>query len=96
MKTAIKGITKLSVIFLCGGTIYYIIEDIWRTWRGHGDTHWFMFVFGGLMLVLIGLLNEHKSYNPPIWLQGIYGGAIITLIELISGIILHKCFDLRL
>ncbi len=96
MKIIVKAILKLSTVFICGGIIYYLIEDIWRTMRNHGDTHWFMFVFGGLMLVLIGLLNEHKSFNPPIWLQGVFGGIIITGSELLSGVVLHKCFNMRL
>jgi uncharacterized membrane protein len=90
-----KGV-KYFIIFSVGGFIYYIVETAWRTWRGHGETHWLMFVIGGLMLLGIGSLNENKKYNLPITFQMIVGALMITSTELIVGFALDKLWGIRI
>lgn len=73
------------IIFGMGAMTYYFIELLWR-----GYSHWTMAVVGGIALVLIGLLNEgilpEKFGIIP---QAIVGSVIITMMELIAGIILN-------
>jgi uncharacterized membrane protein len=90
-----KGV-KYFVIFSIGGFLYYIIETAWRAWRGHGETHWLMFVIGGLMLIGIGSLNENKKYNLPLTTQMIAGALMITTTELIVGFALDKLWGIRI
>ena len=55
-------------------------------WRGH--TQWSMGVLGGLCFVFIGLLDEWFEH-PPLLLQMAQGAAIVTALELITGIIVN-------
>lgn len=78
-----------SVIGVIGGLVYMGIEILWR-----GHTHWSMGVLGGLCFVFIGLLDEGFEH-PPMLLQMVQGAAIVTMLELITGIIvnLHLGWD---
>ena len=84
MKEKLKVILKHAVLALCGGCVYFLIE---MAWRGH--SHWTMAVLGGVCFVLIGDINEFSPWNMPLVLQGAIGSGIVTLLELVSGIILN-------
>ena len=84
MKETLKAILKHAVLALCGGCVYFLIE---MAWRGH--SHWTMAVLGGVCFVLIGDINEFIPWNMPLILQGAIGSGIVTVLELVSGIILN-------
>ena len=84
MKEKLKAILKHAVLALCGGCVYFLIE---MAWRGH--SHWTMAVLGGVCFVLIGDINEFIPWNMPLVLQVAIGSGIVTLLELVSGIILN-------
>ena len=84
MKEKLKAILKHTVLALCGGCVYFLIE---MAWRGH--SHWTMAVLGGVCFVLIGDINEFIPWNMPLILQGAIGSGIVTVLELVSGIILN-------
>ena len=83
MKEKLKAILKHAVLALCGGCVYFLIE---MAWRGH--SHWTMAVLGGVCFVLIGDINEFIPWNMPL-IQGAIGSGIVTVLELVSGIILN-------
>ena len=70
-------------VFLTGGTIYGLLEMLWR-----GHTHWSMVVAGGVALLLLHALGE-KLRARPLLLRCLVGAAVITSIELVSGIIFN-------
>lgn len=76
--------TKRAILFIFGGAAYIVIEILWR-----GYTHWAMFFVGGLCFLLVGEINEFIPWEMAFWKQMIIGGAIITGVELVSGIILN-------
>lgn len=84
MKEKLKAIMKHAVLALCGGCMYFLIE---MAWRGH--SHWTMAVLGGVCFVLIGDINEFIPWNMPLILQGAIGSGVVTILELISGIVLN-------
>ena len=84
MKEKLKAILKHAVLALCGGCVYFLIE---MAWRDH--SHWTMAVLGGVCFVLIGDINEFIPWNMPLILQGAIGSGIVTVLELVSGIILN-------
>lgn len=84
MKEKLKAIMKHAVLALCGGCVYFLIEMVWR-----GYSHWTMAVLGGICFVLIGDINEFIPWNMPLILQGAIGSGIVTILELISGIVLN-------
>ena len=67
-----------------GGLAYMGIEILWR-----GHTHWSMGVLGGICFVLIGLLDEIQDH-PPLLLQMVQGAALVTALELITGLIVNR------
>lgn len=87
--TTAASVLLHSVLAVIGGLVYMGIEILWR-----GHTHWSMGVLGGLCFVFIGLLDEWFEH-PPLLLQMLQGAAIVTALELITGIIvnLHLGWD---
>lgn len=73
-----------SVLAVIGGLVYMGIEILWR-----GHTHWSMGVLGGVCFVLIGLLDEWQAH-PPLLLQMVQGAALVTALELITGLIVNR------
>ena len=71
-------------IAVIGGLTYMGIEILWR-----GHTYWTMGVLGGVCFALIGLLDEWQDH-PPMLLQMVQGSAIVTVLELIVGLIVNR------
>lgn len=86
MKTLIN---KYLTLFFIGGTLYLLIEIISRS----GYTHWTMGIVGGICFVLIGMIDKFLPKSP-FWLQALLGGVIVTIVELISGILINLVFQL--
>jgi uncharacterized membrane protein len=79
-----RNILKNTFLFLVGGTIYFFIEILFRSY-----SHPSMFICGGLCFVLIGLLNETKHFKLPLLQQMFLSSIIITILELITGLIVN-------
>ncbi|MEA5136485.1 MAG: hypothetical protein VB035_10165 [Candidatus Fimivivens sp.] len=75
---------RISALFMTGGALYFLFETLWR-----GYSHWTMFVLGGLCFVLVGGLNEFLPWEMPLVRQMLLGGLIITLGELLTGIVVN-------
>ena len=75
-------IIKNIVLFLVGFCAYITIEVCFR-----GFSYPLMGLCGGLSIVLLDKLNNHFSWDLDILLQGTIGSCIITLFELIIGLI---------
>lgn len=78
-----------SVIFILGGILYASVEIMVRGW-----THPSMFVVGGLCVLLIGKLDEFAP-GLPLVAQALTGAAIITGLELASGLIVNVLLGLQ-
>ena len=79
-----KKILQHISLFLIGGSLYWLIENIFR-----GYSHPSMFVLGGICFVLIGLINKIFPWTMKIEFQMLIGGFIITLLEFITGFIVN-------
>lgn len=77
---------KCVLLFLTGACVYYNVEICFR-----GYSHWSMALLGGILFIIIGNINERgaASKKIPLAAQGLMAAAIITLGELIAGIILN-------
>lgn len=82
-----KQLIKYFALFIVGGLAYIFVEIAYR-----GYTHPLMFVLGGLSLILVGLLDERKK--PPIIVQMVIGGIIITILELITGLLFNRQYHI--
>lgn len=78
---------RLSILTIIGGLLYVLIELLWR-----GYSHWTMFVVGGVCFVLIGGLNEVFTWEMRFWKQCVIGAAMITVTELLAGIVINIWF----
>ena len=85
MKEKLKAILKHAVLALCGG--WRVLSH--RDGRGAATATGLMAVLGGVCFVLIGDINEFIPWNMPLILQGAIGSGIVTVLELVSGIILN-------
>lgn len=75
---------KSFILFGMGGIFYLIIELLWR-----GESHWSMFILGGVCFAVIGLINERSRGQLPLLLQGLIGAVIITALEFVTGYIVN-------
>lgn len=83
-KSYLKEAFKLFLLFLIGGLVYSAIEIAYK-----GDTHYSMFIVGGLCFVLIGGINSYLDYDMPLVYQMLVSSFIITLLEFVSGCIVN-------
>lgn len=77
-------VLKAITLWLWGGFLYYVIEVLWR-----GYSHPAMFAVGGLCFLLIGSINNIFPWSLGLLWQSLIGAAIITITELISGLIFN-------
>lgn len=91
-----KIITKTFLLFTVGGILYYGIEYFYKTFISHNNTHWSMFLLGGICFILVGAINEVFSWETPLFRQGGIGAILITLLEFIFGFILNIILKLNI
>ncbi len=75
---------KIPILAVIGGLAYGGVELLWR-----GRTHWTMLVLGGVLFVLLGLINEALPWDMPLLLQALLGAAAVTGAELAAGLLLN-------
>lgn len=85
-----KSIIKYPMLFLFGGSIYYLLEIIFR-----GYSFPAMAVCGGLCFIICGVINE-RSRCMPLVLQQLIAASGITVIEFIFGLILNVWLGLNM
>lgn len=90
MEKILKIFLKYIFLFLFGGFVYVGIEILFR-----GYSHFSMILLGGLCFVICGLENEIFSWETPIELQMIISSIIITILELLTGLIVNVYMGLK-
>lgn len=78
-----KWLKKEFFIFIIFGISYFTLEILYR-----GYSNWTMIFLGGIVSVLIGLINEITP-NMRMWKQMLLGTILVTLFEFILGYILN-------
>lgn len=77
-------------LFLVGGSIYYIIETVYKGITKGISSHWSMFVLGGMCFIAIGSINQfYITWDMLLVKQMIIGACIITILEFITGCIVN-------
>lgn len=84
LKKRIEQTLKYIFLFVIGGCSYTLIEILYR-----GNSHYSMWILGGICFICIGLINEVFSWEMPLVYQGIIGGTIVTGLEFITGCIVN-------
>ena len=83
-------ILKDIFLFFVGAILYYCLEVIFR-----GYSHYSMFILGGICFLLIGSLDESKKVSLSVINQMLIGSVIITVLELITGLIVNVQYNLK-
>lgn len=85
-----KRLLKLLAIWFIIGTLYFVLEGLWRIPTTGGYANIIMLPIGGLCGLAIGSINQiPKFYNMKIIYQALISAVIVTLIEFLSGCILN-------
>ena len=92
MRYAIKYLT----LALYGGSIYYIIESIYKSHWSQSPTHWSMALVGALAFLLVGGINNYLPWRMSIVLQCLIGATAITTLELFAGLIINVWLGLSI
>ena len=91
MNNKIKStICRLLILFWIFGSTYTTLEVFYR-----GYSHWSMFLLAGMAGVIIGGLDEIKPQGLSLLKQGIIGSILITILELICGLIVNVWLKLN-
>lgn len=83
-----KGRTTIC-IFLYGGSIYTLLEILWR-----GRSHWTMTLTGGLCLLLLHEMDRRLG-KMPFLLRCFTGAMGITGIEFLVGVVVNLVLDMN-
>lgn len=75
---------KYAFLFWLGGSAYVTLEVLFR-----GHSHWTMLLLGGMLFVLIGLLNEMMPWGIGLLWQVSIGTALVTAMEFLVGSIVN-------
>ena len=78
-----KWLKKEFFIFIIFGISYFTLEILYR-----GYSHWTMIFLGGIVSVLIGLINEITP-NMRMWKQMLLGTILVTFFYFLLGYILN-------
>lgn len=77
-----KKIYKNTVLFIVGFCLYITIEVLFR-----GYSYPLMGVCAGLAVIIIDKINDHISWDIDISVQCLLGMLIVTIMELVIGLI---------
>ena len=75
---------KYPLLFCSGGTVYMLLEILWRGWS-HGS----MFLAGGSCFLLLGELDKR---NLPVPLRAALGAGVITMVEYAAGLLFNRSY----
>ena len=83
-QSLISNFIRYITLWLWGGFVYYCIELLYR-----GHSHPSMFITGGVAFLCVGAINNHLPWRMGFVLQCVIGGLVITVLELIVGLIVN-------
>lgn len=73
-----------------GGTVYFLLEVAFKTITGHPERiSWTMLVVAILLTVPVERAGAELPWSCPLWLQALCCSALVTAVELVSGLFLN-------
>lgn len=81
---------EFIIVFLLGGTMYALVEIIFR-----GFTHWTMLIAGGIIFYTLYKFFGYIG-NGHILLKCVLGCAFITSAEYLAGAVLNIIFEMKI
>lgn len=90
INNALKRIIECLLVFISVGTLYFIIECIYK----QEMSHWTMFCLAGFVGVIGMLLNDRFTYEMDFLLQVFICTFVTTVLEYIVGIIWNTDYSI--
>ena len=81
VKKFFQSIFEYFILFFIYGGVYFIIECVYKG----ALSDYRMFMLGGIIGCLIGLINNIFTFDTDILLQGLFGALTATLAEAVLG-----------
>lgn len=73
-----------------GGTVYFLLEVAWKTFRGEPERiSWTMLVLAVALCVPVERAGAELPWTCPLWLQSAACAALVTAAELLAGLVLN-------
>lgn len=79
-----RRIIKAIALWGIGGSLYIIIELLWR-----GYSHISMFILGGICFLYAGYQNEYTAWDRSLWQQVLKVDVFILCAEFIAGCVIN-------
>ena len=78
------------LLWFFGGTLYFLLEVAFKTITGHPERiSWTMLVVAILLTVPVERCGAQLPWSCPLWLQALCCAALVTAVELVSGLFLN-------
>ncbi|WP_242959862.1 putative ABC transporter permease [Flavonifractor sp. An306] len=78
------------MLWTWGGTVYYFLEVIWKLLREEPERiSWTMLVVAIILCVPVERCGAELPWSCPLWLQALACAALVTVVELVAGLILN-------
>lgn len=84
MEEKILVLYKQLFLFVIGGSLYYMIEILYR-----GYSHWTMFMAGGIIFVFAGYQGRAHSYEYPFWKEVLHVWLFALGVEFFCGCLVN-------
>ena len=78
------------LLWVWGGAVYYLMEVAYKTATGHPERiSWTMLVLAIVLCVPVERAGAELPWECPIWLQALSCAALVTVVELVAGVVLN-------
>lgn len=78
------------LLWFWGGTVYFLLEVAYKTATGHAEAiSWTMLVLAVVLCVPIERAGAELPWACPLWLQALSCALLVTVAELIAGLVLN-------
>ena len=78
------------LLWFFGGTLYFLLEVAFKTITGHPERiSWTMLVVAILLTIPVERAGAELPWSCPLWLQALACAALVTAVELVSGLFLN-------
>ena len=96
MNTKLSNWVLSLLLWTWGGTVYFFGEVIYKTLSHHPERiSWTMLVLALILCIPLERCGAELIWEMPIWLQSICCTLLITLTELVSGLIINVWLGLN-
>ena len=85
-----------ALLWFFGGTLYFLIEVAYKIAVGHPEhISWTMLVLTIVLTIPVERCGDGLPWSCPLWLQAMACAALVTVVELLAGLVLNGALGLN-